>query len=84
MLKLKVLSTQNVFILPNDTANELLSLYPDDYELLEGAGAGVGVNKKNEVRAGKKKVKGNLLKNSVITENLPKISSSILHLILDI
>ncbi|MBQ6516349.1 hypothetical protein IJI31_04130 [bacterium] len=80
MLKLKVLSTQNVFILPNDTANELLSLYPDDYELLEGT----GVNKKNEVRAGKKKVKGNLLKNSVITENLPKISSSILHLILDI
>ena len=77
MLKLKVLSTQNVFILPNDTANELLSLYPDDYELLEGA----GVNKGKRV---KKKEKDKLLKNSVITENLPKISSSILHLILDI
>jgi len=82
MLKLKVLSTQNVFILPNDTANELLSLYPEDYELLEGVnGAGVGVKEGKKV---KKKVKDKLFKNSVITENLPKISSTILHLILDI
>ena len=82
MLKLKVLSTQNVFILPNDTANELLSLYPEDYELLEGVNSeGAGVKEKKRV---KKKVKDKLFKNSVIAENLPQISSSILHLVLDI
>ena len=74
MLKLKVLSTQNVFILPDNTANELLSVYPDDYELLE--------QKKEKVYPKKEKTKK--LKNNIKSENLPNINSSILHLILDI
>lgn len=74
MLKLKVLSTQNVFILPDNTANELLSVYPDDYELLE--------QKKEKVSVKKEKTKK--FKNSIKSENLPNINSSILHLILDI
>ena len=73
MVKLKFIHTQNIFVLPDSEAEELLELYPSDYIVLNP--------QKNNKRIVRKNTKNN--SKTANSKNLSKINSSILPLITD-
>jgi len=78
MIKLQFLPTGNIFILPDNTALELLSQFPSDY-------AAVETQKTKPSKAGKTtKISKYDNKKKSKNKNSNSINSSILSLIIDI
>ena len=75
MIKLKFLPTENIFVLPDETAIDLLSQFPSDYSIID--------DKKNKSLKQNKPLKNSTKLNSK-NKIANSISSSILHLIIDI
>lgn len=78
MIKIKFLPTGNIFILPDNTAKELLSQFPTDYAIVD--------NKKNKTSKINKIAKNSKNQNTKNSQNKisDSINSSILPLIIDI